>query len=160
MNWDAIGAIGELLGALVVVISVVYLAGQVRQNTAASRAEALRSFSIEVSNQFLAWATDERTSGIWHKIMYEQIGRSDFPPADMMTASFCIMSRLNTYDAAFRSYKEGILTEEEFRPMLTTRIWDTPFVKDSWPIYKRELSPDFVQHMENELPQLAKQTGS
>ena len=44
MNWDAVGAIGELLGAAVVVITVIYLASQVRQNTTASRAEALRSF--------------------------------------------------------------------------------------------------------------------
>ncbi|MFT4815649.1 MAG: hypothetical protein ACI9IQ_001142, partial [Cyclobacteriaceae bacterium] len=40
MNWDAIGALGEVAGALVVIISVVYLASQVRQNTAVSRADA------------------------------------------------------------------------------------------------------------------------
>ena len=39
MNWDAIGAIGELLGALVVVITVGYLAVQVRQNTAQQKRE-------------------------------------------------------------------------------------------------------------------------
>ena len=30
MNWDAIGAVGEIIGALAVVISVVYLASQIR----------------------------------------------------------------------------------------------------------------------------------
>lgn len=33
MNWDAIGAIAELLGALGVIISLAYLATQIRQNT-------------------------------------------------------------------------------------------------------------------------------
>ena len=33
MNWDAIGAIGEVLGAVAVVASLVYLAIQIRQNT-------------------------------------------------------------------------------------------------------------------------------
>ena len=33
MNWDAVGAIGEIVGALAVVITLVYLAIQVRQNT-------------------------------------------------------------------------------------------------------------------------------
>lgn len=33
MNWDAAGAIGEIVGALAVVITLVYLAIQVRQNT-------------------------------------------------------------------------------------------------------------------------------
>ena len=31
MNWDAIGAVGEIVGALAVVISVIYLAVQIRQ---------------------------------------------------------------------------------------------------------------------------------
>ena len=33
MNWDAIGAIAELLGAVGVIASLVYLAGQIRQNS-------------------------------------------------------------------------------------------------------------------------------
>jgi hypothetical protein len=38
MNWVALGAIGELLGAVAVVISLAYLAAQVVQNTRAVRA--------------------------------------------------------------------------------------------------------------------------
>jgi hypothetical protein len=33
MNWEAIGAIGEVLGALGVVVTLVFLAVQIRQNT-------------------------------------------------------------------------------------------------------------------------------
>ena len=39
MNWDAIGAIGEVFGSLVVVMTVGYLAVQVRQNTAQQKRE-------------------------------------------------------------------------------------------------------------------------
>ena len=37
MNWDAIGAIAEAVGALAVVISLVYLAVQIRSGTSALR---------------------------------------------------------------------------------------------------------------------------
>jgi hypothetical protein len=43
MNWDAIGAIGEVVGALAVFITLGYLAVQIRQNTKAVRASALDS---------------------------------------------------------------------------------------------------------------------
>ena len=33
MNWDAVGAIAESVGVLAILISLVYLAMQVRQNT-------------------------------------------------------------------------------------------------------------------------------
>ncbi len=35
MNWEAIGAVGEIVGAVAVVLTLVYLAVQLRQNTAA-----------------------------------------------------------------------------------------------------------------------------
>ena len=31
MNWDALGAVAELLGAIAVIVSIIYLAAQVRQ---------------------------------------------------------------------------------------------------------------------------------
>jgi hypothetical protein len=40
MNWDAIGAVAELLGAAGVIVSLGYLAIQIRQNTAALRGNA------------------------------------------------------------------------------------------------------------------------
>lgn len=33
MNWEAIGAVGELIGAVAVVATLIYLAVQIRQNT-------------------------------------------------------------------------------------------------------------------------------
>lgn len=33
MNWDAVGALAELLGAIGVIVSLVYLSVQIRQNT-------------------------------------------------------------------------------------------------------------------------------
>jgi hypothetical protein len=40
MNWEALGAIGEIVGAVAVILTFDYLAVQVRQNTRAIRAGA------------------------------------------------------------------------------------------------------------------------
>ncbi len=42
MNWDAIGAVGELVGAAAVIASLVYLAVQIRQNTRSVRRASAR----------------------------------------------------------------------------------------------------------------------
>ncbi len=42
MNWEAIGAIGEVLGAAGVIASLVYLAVQIRQNTRSTRRASAR----------------------------------------------------------------------------------------------------------------------
>ena len=55
MDWIAVGAIAELVGAVAVVITLIYLADQVRNNTRmarrASTAEAvaaIRTFSVSL----------------------------------------------------------------------------------------------------------------
>ena len=42
MNWDAIGAVGELVGGLLVLVSLVYLAAQIRQTNRLAEADAER----------------------------------------------------------------------------------------------------------------------
>jgi len=51
MNWNAMGAIGELVGAVAVVITLIYLAAQIRQNTRSNRNLALQT----ISNQSADW---------------------------------------------------------------------------------------------------------
>ncbi len=54
MNWDAIGAIGEILGAITVVATLFYLSLQIRQNSASlNRAnEFAQASSIHETNAF------------------------------------------------------------------------------------------------------------
>ena len=51
MNWEAISAIGQLLGALAVVISLIYLAREVRSNARETRRAAMRS-TLDSLNRF------------------------------------------------------------------------------------------------------------
>lgn len=46
MNWDAIGAIGEIVGAGAVVISLVYLALQIRAQSNEARLSAMHDISV------------------------------------------------------------------------------------------------------------------
>ena len=56
MNWDALGAIGEIVGALGVIATLAYLAVQVRQNTGAIRGATLNAVTqAQVSE--LRWSS-------------------------------------------------------------------------------------------------------
>ena len=51
MNWEAISAIGQMVGALAVVISLIYLANEVRSNTRETREASMR----RVSDNYTQW---------------------------------------------------------------------------------------------------------
>jgi hypothetical protein len=67
VNWDAIGAIGQILGSVGVLITLVYLSLQIRH----ARMETRRSTSSvrvsSASQQLMAFAADERLARIWTK---------------------------------------------------------------------------------------------
>jgi len=48
MKWDAIGAMGELVGAVAVVVSVLYLAWQVRSQVQETKLGPARRASLAV----------------------------------------------------------------------------------------------------------------
>ena len=58
MNWDAIGAISEILAAIAVVITLIYLAKQIRQNSQAVEVSALR----DTTEQWNRWSEVLATS--------------------------------------------------------------------------------------------------
>ncbi len=51
MNWEAIGAAAELLGAIGVIASLLYLATQIRQSTRTAKDTALRAMVTGINHQ-------------------------------------------------------------------------------------------------------------
>ena len=67
MNWDAIGAIGEIVGALAVFLTLGYLAVQIRQNTKAVRASALDSSVNAVNAVRVAMFESAEVSALYRR---------------------------------------------------------------------------------------------
>ena len=75
MNWDEIGAIGEVIGAVAVVVSVIYLALQIRSQTAESRLAATRDLASKRADALKQLVGDEALVRIWLKAIrdYESL---------------------------------------------------------------------------------------
>lgn len=58
MNWSALGAIAQLLSAVAVVVSLLYVAAQVKASTRQARRDAARDLAARVSAASLAVAAD------------------------------------------------------------------------------------------------------
>jgi len=59
MNWDAIGAAGEVLGAIAVFVTLVYLATQIRHAREESR-RALSQARSEANRELIALGLEEK----------------------------------------------------------------------------------------------------
>lgn len=67
MNWEAITAITEILGVVAVVVSLIYLAIQIRQNSASIKASTYDSILSQATNLHTLLLSNEAISDAWIK---------------------------------------------------------------------------------------------
>src|SRR2546430_3344065 len=81
MNWEAISALGQIVGAIAVVISVVYLATQVRGNARQTRLASMRSMGDAFNGFLQGLAGNSQMGDLWYRggTGYESIKGGDLP---------------------------------------------------------------------------------
>ncbi len=67
MNWDMIGALAEVVGAGGVILSVLYLAVQVRASNRATRRKNAHEFNKGYRDLWALIGSDESTAALWQK---------------------------------------------------------------------------------------------
>ena len=67
MNWDAISAISEFVGLIVIVASLIYISIQTKQANDHATATSAIAFVEGVNNVFEGWASDEHTATVIRK---------------------------------------------------------------------------------------------
>jgi len=68
MNWEAVGAIGQVLGSVAVFVTLAYLATQVRQARRQMQRAATDNRAATVRQLTLTQLTNERLMGIFEKV--------------------------------------------------------------------------------------------
>ena len=64
MNWSMLGALGEIVGAAAVVLTLVYLARQLRSATAADQRSRYDELTTELAGVARGWAENDALSDI------------------------------------------------------------------------------------------------
>jgi hypothetical protein len=108
MNWDAIGACAEMLAAIGVITSLVYLADQMRQNTVAAR----RSNARQTTSDNNATLRSIAESGELSAIMIKGFGSlEELNPVERYRFDIALVQWLFNAEQTIADHKEGILPE-------------------------------------------------
>ena len=65
MNWEAIGALAEMLGAVGVILSMAYLALQIRASNKLARSEAKIAATSQMSSLLDSFISEPTSSDVW-----------------------------------------------------------------------------------------------
>lgn len=112
MNWDALGAIAELLGASAVLVTLLYLTAQLRQNTKTLNSNQSNTVMAGFNEMNIAVFSDPETSRICN------VG---FVDTDALTGEeknrffFMLNGFFNIYRNLYHQYLDGTYPEERWK---------------------------------------------
>ncbi len=133
MNWEALGAIGETLGALGVIVTLVYLAIQIRQNTQSMqegrrltlaqtyqmRADALQDMLVQASTSIIGGIIVKLTEAGYpedlsalDQLDTEELGRF----------RLWQIAQQSHWDNMHYQYQQGYLDEEYYEDAIKERV--------------------------------------
>jgi hypothetical protein len=150
MNWDGIGAVGEILGALVVMVTLLYLAKQVSDTKKAMRAQTRNEISRGLAEVLSFTSTSEVLADAWASA---RRGEALTPAQDVMLETFC-ESIFRYWENSHYQYRQGLYDEEEFSKHIDTivsLVGRDAALMDWWSNNQSNYSTAFSEHLNQRL---------
>jgi hypothetical protein len=141
VNWEAIGAIGEILGAMAVFFSLVYLALQVRQNSRYVQSQNINSQAEQLQKFAEIQAMPQVLSSL--KMVYVNgETRPEFLDATMIEAY--ILSGLSLAQAQYRHKAAGLISDMEWRPSerIMKMLMGPDYIRTWWTAHGHQIFDD------------------
>ena len=143
MNWDAIGAVGEAVGALGVIASLAYLAIQIRAQNRESQLAATNDWTNQWNAFLGSFAEHPNLSEVWTK------GIRDFSvldPKEVVQFSSHLGRFFRIGESIHNQFGQGRFDPKTWRGVERTLedIARFPGVKEWWPTRSHWYSDEFV----------------
>ena len=108
MNWEAIGAIAELLGALGVIVSLIYLAAQIRQSTRSACSASFQAAAAEAGQIYRVIAENSEAARVFRIGMQ---GPTKLDSDEMVRFVSLLASMFGGYENMFVQYQNRKVDE-------------------------------------------------
>lgn len=149
MNWDAIGAVGETLGAVAVLVTLIFLIVQLRQNTKAIEAESARANFEQGTTWMYKIIQDPKLAELYREGLADSLDNQD----DRVRFHLLMQALFNQWAMAFIYRSERIVGVSEAD---VSRVLSTPGGQRYWK-RARELdlhAPEFKAYVERILERM------
>ena len=147
MNWDAIGAVGETVGAFAVVVSLIYLAIQIRSQNSQAKLSALHEMSRELRGAAAKFAAGNNAE-IFVRANEDYDSLTD---AESVQLIVLVTNLLRAWENAFLENRDGNLDESVWEALSRdyTQPMGAPSFIHIWALRKQNYDPGFQKYVDS-----------
>ena len=110
MNWDALGAIGEIVGAIAVVGTLGYLALQIRSQNRQANASMQKEIVESFNTLHVSVMTNQSLANVIAKVR----NGNELSDGEVLQWESTVNSTLNSYVAVQRAYDQGQIDRDTY----------------------------------------------
>ena len=148
MNWDAISGVAQVVSALAVIGTLIYVARQIKQNTAALRSTATQAASEQAAESYRTLATDPVLAAIFIRGLDSPQALSDVETAQFNSLWMHVCFNMqNWYMQTHEGFLDGSLLESWSRIM--SPISALPGFAAFWEQRRHIYTPEFRSFLES-----------
>ena len=147
MNWEVTGAVVEIVGAIAVVASLVYLGQQIRFSNRLAQAEAWRSPISDINGLNATFGLDP----IFRDAIFRVLGGAtpdDLSSDESHLVEMFLISVFNCYEQLFREVNRGVLEQHALSEFGGGLLFELPFTRHRWIGMRERLGTPFVEYIE------------
>jgi hypothetical protein len=119
MNWEAIGAVAELIGGIAVLVTLIYLSIQVRQNSRMQRKQNI----TEQTNRCIAAGQLLATDAEFADIHLRAMNNKELSATEYARLSGYFFAILTDFEEMYYTHKEGEQSEFRWQNLNTHVYW-------------------------------------
>jgi hypothetical protein len=153
---EIINALAQLIAAVGVIVSLFYLAVQIRQNTRSMRAMVVNSLAQSIADVIRPMAEDRELMRAFHVVVEDWQGATD---DDRMRALPLFFSTFKLFENAWFQQRQGALDPQQWQgwDAYIRMYYHRPGVKVWWQLRRAAFAAGFRDYVEssepiNELP--------
>lgn len=147
MNWEAIGALAELLAAIAVLASLLYLANQIRQSTQVARSVARQS----IAETAIAEASSVVDHGDLAELIFRDLSGGRIEEHEDFRLQLFAFRSLRLYENAHYQHRAGMLDDDEWAAFHynLSLLFEMSVYNRFWPGHERQFTPVFRRLVED-----------
>ena len=150
MTISDLGSLGEFVGSIAVVVTLIYLTTQLRQNTRAIRAAATQALDKSITDNIALWASSRETAVLMERGLeaYESLSEEESIHFHTLISVFFL-----SMDSNFWSHRNSLIPDELWeRENAVIRAWvNTPGGRIAWERKRSQVSRPFREYVESRL---------
>ncbi len=117
MTLSDLASVGTLISAVAVLVSLLYVAVQTRQNVRHTRALIQQGRAVQSTENPLRWAESETLADLY---MRGNAGDRSLSRVEVMRYTMLIVSLFWYFEDQFHQHEDGLVTDDRFAGTLTT----------------------------------------